>query len=137
MKKILFSLVLLATLMSCSKKTYDSTNLNDNRPERVMTLIDHIHSQAGVIVNGDGPTAQIRIRGQIQSLSLDSSPLFVLNGVPRGQDFASVYNDVSAIDIKSVRVLKEPSETGIYGVRGANGVILIKTKGTGNQEYGQ
>ena len=136
MKKLILSLAILTTLLSCSKNTLDKVNSGQDRPEQVWTLLDHIQSKPGVIVNGDGATASIRIRGILQSLSLDSSPLFVLNGVPRGQDFAGVYNDVSAIDIKSVRVLKDPSDTGIYGVRGANGVILIKTKGTGDQEYG-
>ena len=40
-------------------------------------------------------------------------------------ELASKYNPN---DIESVNVLKDPSTTAIYGVRGANGVVLIKTK---------
>ena len=38
----------------------------------------------------------------------------------------------AAQEIESIEVLKEPAETALYGVRGANGVIIIKTK-TGGQ----
>jgi TonB-dependent SusC/RagA subfamily outer membrane receptor len=33
-------------------------------------------------------------------------------------------------DVESITALKDPSQTAIYGVRGANGVIVIKTKGS-------
>jgi TonB-dependent SusC/RagA subfamily outer membrane receptor len=135
MKKIILSIIILASLLSCSQKTLNPAGAEQDRPEQVWTLLDHIQAKPGVIVSGDGATASIRIRGLLQSLTLDSSPLFVLNGVPRGRNFAGVYGDVSAIDIHSVRVLKDPADTAIYGVRGANGVILIKTKGTGDQDY--
>jgi len=36
-------------------------------------------------------------------------------------------------DIESIKVLKDPADTGIYGMRGANGVILITTKRPGKR----
>jgi iron complex outermembrane recepter protein len=36
-------------------------------------------------------------------------------------------------DIESIKVLKGPADTGIYGMRGANGVILITTKRPGKR----
>ena len=37
-------------------------------------------------------------------------------------------------DIESVKVLKDPSETTIYGFRGSNGVVVITTKKGGNKK---
>ncbi|UXX81292.1 TonB-dependent receptor [Reichenbachiella carrageenanivorans] len=72
-----------------------------------------------------GGAAQIVIRGG-NSITGDNSPLYVIDGVPyEGFDPASL----SSQDIKSFDVLKDASATAIYGSRGANGVIVITTKG--------
>ena len=79
---------------------------------------------AGVTVvsdNSPGGTAMIRIRG-FGSINANS-PLYVVDGVPINN-----INTINPNDIESVNVLKDPSTTAIYGVRGANGVVLIKTK---------
>ena len=41
-------------------------------------------------------------------------------------------NLINPSDIESIRVLKDASETAIYGVRGANGVVEIRTKKGGS-----
>lgn len=51
-----------------------------------------------------------------------SSPLVLVDGVERS------FNDIDPEDIESLTTLKDASATAVYGVRGANGVILIKTK---------
>ncbi len=63
----------------------------------------------------------INIRG-IGTLN-DSSPLVVIDGVPSGN-----LNILNPDDIESVTVLKDAASSSIYGVRGANGVILVTTK---------
>ena len=45
--------------------------------------------------------------------------------------FRSYLTGVNPNDIESIEVLKEPAETALYGLRGANGVIIIKTKRPG------
>jgi len=65
----------------------------------------------------------LRLRGGT-SLTASNSPLIVVDGIA-GVDI----NVVQASDIKSVDVLKDASATAIYGSRGANGVIIITTKG--------
>ena len=65
----------------------------------------------------------IRVRGG-GSITSDNTPLYIVDGFP-----ASSINDISSNDIEDITVLKDASSTAIYGSRGANGVILITTKG--------
>ncbi|WP_243900238.1 SusC/RagA family TonB-linked outer membrane protein [Hymenobacter defluvii] len=71
-----------------------------------------------------GATTQIRIRGT-RSLTASNDPLIVLDGIP----FPGSIGDINPNDIQSVDILKDASATAIYGSRGANGVVLITTKG--------
>ena len=64
--------------------------------------------------------ATILIRGQ--STWGDNSPLFVVDGVERD------FNNLDPNEIESISVLKDASATAVFGVKGANGVILITTK---------
>jgi len=120
-------LIAICTFISCGTSQYVGDGKSIKDPVN-MTLVDHIQSAPGVIVNGDGANATIRVRGLANSMTGPSAPLFMIDGIDMGQDFSIVYYTVSANSIKNVRVLKEPSETAIYGVRGANGVVVIKTK---------
>jgi len=71
------------------------------------------------------PDAEIRIRVRGgASLTQDSSPLFIVDGFP-----VNSISDLSSSDIQSIDVLKDASSTAIYGSRGANGVVIITTKG--------
>lgn len=84
-----------------------------------------------------GSGSVIRIRG-IGSISASGDPLYVIDGVPivsdpflRGNSGGMNQNPLASInpaDIESVEILKDAGATGIYGSRGANGVILVTTK---------
>ena len=92
---------------------------------------------AGVQVTTSGglvnTPAVIRIRG-IQSITNNTSPLFVVDGTPiLTGNLALATNsnalaDINPSDIESIDVLKDGSATAIFGSRGAGGVILITTK---------
>ncbi len=69
-----------------------------------------------------GETGNIYIRG-ISSLYSNTSPLFVIDGLP-----TSDTRDFNPEDIESIQVLKDASAASIYGSRAANGVIIITTK---------
>jgi TonB-linked SusC/RagA family outer membrane protein len=71
-----------------------------------------------------GASPQIRIRGT-RSLTASNDPLIVLDGIP----FPGSLGDINPNDIQSVDILKDASATAIYGSRGANGVVLVTTKG--------
>ena len=89
-----------------------------------------------------GSAIDINIRG-VNSIGSSSNPLFVVDGVPldggssTGAGLSGVggtsrpknpLNFLNPQDIESITVLKDASATAIYGTRGSNGVVLIKTK---------
>src|SRR5687768_1778617 len=84
-----------------------------------------------------GSSSVVRIRG-VGSISASGDPLYVIDGIPitsdpflRGNSGAMNQNPLASLnpnDIESVEVLKDAGAAGIYGSRGANGVILITTK---------
>ncbi|MBP5488629.1 MAG: TonB-dependent receptor [Bacteroidales bacterium] len=68
-----------------------------------------------------GDAASLLVRGT--STFNDSSPLILVDGVERSMAY------INPNDIESVSILKDAATAAIYGVRGANGVILVTTKG--------
>ncbi len=88
-----------------------------------------------------GAASQITIRGG-SSLNAGGQPLYVVDGVPlntgnytQAQGGAAGLNpllNINANDIESMTVLKDASAVAIYGSRGSNGVVLIKTKSGAN-----
>ena len=65
----------------------------------------------------------IRVRGG-GSITQSNEPLYIVDGFP-----VESISDISPNDIEDITVLKDASSTAIYGSRGANGVILVTTKG--------
>ena len=99
---------------------------------------------AGVQVNqsdgAPGSGVSITIRGA-NSFSTNSQPLYIVDGIPfevgdtpsskANEGNNSTTNPLSLInpnDIESIDILKDASATAVFGVRGANGVILVTTK---------
>lgn len=66
---------------------------------------------------------KIRVRGG-GSITQSNDPLYIVDGFP-----VETISDIPASDIEDITVLKDASSTAIYGSRGANGVILVTTKG--------
>ena len=83
------------------------------------TIYDMIIGRCpGVIVHGTSVT----IRGT-NSILGSTEPLYILDGTP-----IESIDSINPNDVKSIDVLKDASATSIYGMRGANGVIIITTK---------
>jgi TonB-dependent SusC/RagA subfamily outer membrane receptor len=82
----------------------------------------------GVIVNrtSDGGIA-IRLRGATSILG-SNAPLYIVDGLPIEPGPNGSLTGINPMDIASIEVLKDATATSMYGVRGANGVIIIKTK---------
>ena len=78
---------------------------------------------------GDSPTIRVRGIGSYPG-SNNEAPLYVVDGM-----FFDNIDFLNTADIASISVLKDASAAAIYGVRAANGVVLIETKsGKNNQK---
>lgn len=95
---------------------------------------------AGVQINSNsgipGQDAFIRVRGAT-SIYGSNDPLYVIDGVfinttnlqqISQQRTPSPIADINPSDIESIEILKDASAVGIYGSRGANGVVIVTTK---------
>jgi len=71
-----------------------------------------------------GAEIQIKVRGG-SSLTGDNSPLYVVDGI----QVENALSILSPNEIEKIDVLKDVASTSIYGSRGANGVVIITTKG--------
>lgn len=104
--------------ISFVQETPKQKNLDSNQ---FNTIYDYLRGKvAGVNVTSDNV---INIRGY-SSINGNMTPLFVLNDNYVSQ---AVFASIIPMDIKSITVLKGP-ETTSYGIRGANGVIIVRTK---------
>ncbi len=68
-----------------------------------------------------GSSADFWIRG-ISSFGANNRPLILVDGIERSMDL------VDPEDIQTFSILKDATATALYGVRGANGIVLITTK---------
>ncbi len=121
----------------------------DELNQGVSSSVDQmlVGKSAGVsVVSNSGEPGggfSINIRGA-GSINASNSPLYVIDGVPidnsrniqgSGTGIGNPRTSRSALaslnpeDIASIEILKDASATAIYGSRGANGVVLITTKG--------
>lgn len=73
---------------------------------------------------GPGAAVTIKVRGG-GSITQDNTPLYVVDGI----QVEDALSKIAPQDIESVDVLKDAAATSIYGARGANGVVIITTKG--------
>jgi len=64
----------------------------------------------------------LRIRGIGTLSSAAASPLVLVDGIERN------FNQIDPNEVESINVLKDASSTAVYGIRGANGVIIVTTK---------
>lgn len=71
-----------------------------------------------------GANSTIQLRG-VSSINGNTEPLFIIDGTPVDEDN---FRSLNPNEIESVSVLKDAGATAIYGNRGANGVVVIKTK---------
>ncbi|GGZ79186.1 SusC/RagA family TonB-linked outer membrane protein [Algibacter mikhailovii] len=134
--------------LSYAVESVDSGDITNARETNVVSALSS--KAAGVQVTTSsgsvGASANIRIRGNT-SITRSNSPLFVVDGVPinndsysedptqsnnnsslGGSDFSNRAIDINSADIESVNILKGIAAQTLYGLRAANGVVLITTK---------
>lgn len=136
----LLSLIFAISLFGCSPKIQDSASSQsagsdlDAKEMRIdkrelnpeFALETYLRRTPGVTLQGSGNNAKVTIRG-VNSLTLNTEPLFIINGNPVGNTYVRAANVVRGMEIKSVKVLKG-SDASLYGVRGAGGVVIITAR---------
>lgn len=84
-----------------------------------------------------GSGALVNIRG-VSTLNAGSQPLYIIDGIPvKSYRFSALAKnadnnplaDINPDDIASITVLKDAQATALYGMRGANGVVIVNTYG--------
>ncbi len=109
-----------------SVSTIGSRNFSDQPVKSVSDILQGRTSGVEVttISGMPGAAAKVRVRGTT-SINKSSDPLYVIDGIIS----SSGLDGINPQDIQSMEVLKDASSTAVYGSRGANGVIIITTKG--------
>jgi len=131
-----------------SVQAVSGDNISNARQPNIINALDgkvagvQITNSAGVV----GASSYITIRG-VNSITLNSQPLFVVDGVPidnsmiysgnpdnssnnlvEGTAYNNRASDLNPDDIESIDVLKGGAATALYGLQAANGVVMITTK---------
>ena len=108
----------------------DTVHADDLEGRDIQRIEDMLRGQvSGVRVVNTPAGLAIRIRGA-SSMSPGAggnNPLFVIDGLPLEVGANGVLDGINPRDVQSIRVLKNASDTAMYGARGANGVIIIST----------
>ena len=143
--RVLPAAVLVATIAACAHGQREAAQTPDPSPPRPSTVTsEDIARQPGMsleqllagriagvrVTRAPGGGIAVQIRGPT-SLSLSNAPLYVVDGVPIKPGPNGTLSWINPYDIESIQVLKDAADTAIYGMRGANGVIVIKTKRPG------
>ncbi len=124
-----------------SVEQVDAEELTAGGDENVVSALQGKVAGVQVTNTGGAPgtSSRILIRG-ISSLDpgANNQPLFVVDGVPidnstitsggGGRGFSNRASDINPDDIESVSVLKGAAASALYGVRAANGAVIITTK---------
>ncbi len=131
-----FFVMLSVGIISCSSSKVASSNTSRSEQKvgevntdnlQNLTLADYLRRIPGINVTGSGSNVSVSIRGNT-SVAGSNDPLYVIDRNPVGNSYDQVASMIDPNDIKSVSVLKDAASTQPYGLRGANGVIVIKSK---------
>lgn len=111
-----------------SVSTVDVEERQDALP---LTFAAMLQGQPGVTLQERGGTMIVRIRGGSGSFMAGQEPLCVLDGVILPG--CGALWSLPPSNVQSISVLKDGGSTAVYGSRGANGVIVVRTKRGGGR----
>ncbi|WP_420455968.1 TonB-dependent receptor plug domain-containing protein [Rubrivirga sp.] len=133
MRSVLVLAVVIATGCGSGNGVREASDPNvlegeDLQRRDLQRIEDMLRGQmAGVQVREVGGDLVIRIRGAESFGQSNADPLFVIDGLPIPLGTDGALQGLNPRDVQSIRVLKNASDTAMYGSRGANGVVLITT----------
>lgn len=134
-------LPIIVLLAACSHRNHASQAAEPNRPPGTVLTADDIRRSPGQSLEqlllarvpglsltraADGRTV-LRLRGANTFMGQEE-PLVVVNDLELGPSVTGNLAAIDVHDIETVQVLRDAAATSAYGVRGANGVIIIRTK---------
>lgn len=128
MNKSIFilSLLLIAIMISCKSNQGTASTVNPANQKQFLSLAEYLQTTPGLQISYQGEEPVITIRG-LQSLGAEQEPLYIVDGAQVGNSYRNASDIVDPNDIKNIMVLKDLASTSSYGLRGSNGVIVIKT----------
>ena len=106
------------------------TPADDPRDDGLAKLLKGGSPGLNITRNSNGEIAVQLIRGP-SSFYSSNGPLFLVDDAPYTPGAGGALVGINPYDIASIKALTKPEDTAIYGVRGANGVIVITLKKPG------
>lgn len=104
----------------------DAEEEAERRP--IVRVEEMLSGVSGVrVLNTPGGGLRVQIRGA-SSVYGSTEPLYIVDGMPVQVESGQGLSWINPADVDTIEVLKDASATAIYGSRGANGVVIIKTK---------
>ena len=122
---------LLIILSACGNSKSTTGNTSEVKETLVaknrmtVSLLEQLRRLPGVVIRNGVPVF-VKASSEISG-ARTSEPLYILDGYTVGNSFASLSGLVDNINIHSIEALSG-SDASFYGSRGANGVIIIKTR---------
>jgi TonB-dependent SusC/RagA subfamily outer membrane receptor len=110
-------------------QTVTSEDIDASPGESIEQILMARFPNITAVRTSDGQLA-LRIRGG-SSIEGDNTPLYVIDGVPVNAGPYGGLHGINPKDIDTIEVLTDAVSESMYGMRGANGVIVIKTKRPG------
>lgn len=128
-------------LAACSPRTSGTQSARPSRPPRVVLTAEDIERSPGqtleqlllahvpglMLTRAPDGRPVLVLRGTSTFMG-EQEPLFVVNGIPLGPNASGNLSAINPRDIDTVEVLRDAGATAAYGIRGSNGVIIIRTK---------
>jgi len=122
--------LLAGAITACAHAPATSAAPPAQVPPAVGSIAEMLAGRVSGVIVTPGPHGGISVRmSGPTSFYLTHSPLYVVDGQPVEPGPNGSLSWLNAEDVESIAVLKYEADTAIYGMRGSNGVILIKTKG--------
>ena len=106
-------------------QTVTGEDLARNAGDPIERVLQTKFPGVSVISTPGGISVQI---GGPASFVSGNGPLYILDDSPVPTGPGGLLRGLNPYDIESIRVLRNPADIGIYGMRGSNGVIVITTK---------
>lgn len=106
------------------------TPANDPRDDGLVKVLQSGAAGLNITRTANGEIAVLLMRGP-SSFYGSNGPLYLVDDVPFSPGAGGALVGINPYDIESIKALTKPDETAMYGVRGANGVIVIKLKKPG------